>query len=406
MTDGRVRFDTDVPGIWGLWPSTPDLWSYSSLKEIEACPRRWMLSHADYPAFWERRGYPSLPIAAAVFGNVVHGVIERLASEFGRAKVTTPTAADVVRLLRSFGGWRGIVLASIDECVKPFELNPRVSTERISRLRDELVRRAPEAADYVKSLLGRGALPVARRRDGHGPAAPKRRHPAEAGAHAELVLTAEDLRLSGKIDLLEVDDADVRVTDFKTGANDEGHDDQVLLYALLWDLDWERNPGRRRVTQLKVAYPAYQRGVKAPTDEELRKLEAVTAARVAAADEIAQSHPPAANPSESTCHFCQVKHLCDAYWPAIPPAVSTALPEQWFDFEGRVTSQNGSRSWQFESLGSSPVEVLVRTASTTVSLPVGRRVRMLDVRRSQDPDDDQRLVISMASTSEWYALST
>jgi len=27
--------------------ATPDLWSFSSLREIEACSRRWMLSRAE-----------------------------------------------------------------------------------------------------------------------------------------------------------------------------------------------------------------------------------------------------------------------------------------------------------------------------------------------------------------------
>ena len=36
----------------------------------------------------------------------------------------------------------------------------------------------------------------------------------------------------------------------------------------------------------------------------------------------------------------------------------------------------------------------------------GRPVRLLGVRRSQDPDDPDRLVISMVGTSEWYPLGS
>ena len=139
MTEARVRFDTDVPGLWGLWPAMPELWSYSSLKEIEACPRRWMLSRAGYPELWERHGYPPLPVVAAVFGNAVHGVVERLIKELGKAGITSPSAADVVGLLGSLGGWQGIVLESIDHCLRTFEATHGSPRMRLDRVRDELI---------------------------------------------------------------------------------------------------------------------------------------------------------------------------------------------------------------------------------------------------------------------------
>ena len=51
-------------------------------------------------------------------------------------------------------------------------------------------------------------------------------------------------------------------------------------------------------------------------------------------------------------------------------------------------------------------EVLVRTVETNVPFPQGARVRLLGVRRTIDPDKEDRLVISMVSTSEWYAVSS
>jgi hypothetical protein len=410
VAEERVRFDTEVPGIWGLRPATPLLWSFSSLKEIEACPRRWMLSRADYPDMWARHGYPSLPVVTAIFGNVVHGVVERLIKELGAAGISSPSAGDVVGLLGSLGGWRGIVLDSIDQSLRSFTRNPRVSSDRLERIRDELVRRAPEAADQVKAFFGRGALPAAKGSSTHhateSAPGPKRRYPAGLGAHAELEVTADELRLTGRIDLLCIDEADVTGTDFKTGAEDAGHDDQVRLYALLWDLDRQINPDRRPATQLVVAYPFLERVVEAPDAAQLRVLETTTAKRVEAADSATQDTPPTATPSKETCQFCHVKHLCDAYWPVIPPGITEASPEVWFDFEGRVQRPNGPRSWYMESLGAPPTEVLVRTVETNVAFPVGMRVRLLGVRRSQDPDDAERLVISMTNTSEWYPVSS
>jgi hypothetical protein len=409
VTEARVRFDTDVPGLWGLWPTMPELWSYSSLREIEACPRRWMLSRASYPDLWGRHGYPPLPVVATVFGNVVHAVVERITKELRKAGMTSPSAAYVVGLLGSLGGWKGIVLESVDHCLETFEGNPRISPERLGRVRDELIRRAPEAADQIKSFLGRGALPAAAsyqsQRTPQDSDKPRPRYPAGPGTHTEREVTSEELRLTGRIDLLRIDDADVTVTDFKTGAADEDHDDQVRLYALLLDLDRQTNPCRRPATQLRVSYAGYERAVKPPTAEELRVLETATAARIQSADSITKDPGPRATPRESNCQSCQVKHLCDAYWSVMPPAVTEVSTEMWFDFEGRVVSRNGSRSWFLTSLGTPPSEVLVRTWSSDVLFPVGQRVRLLGVRRSQDPEDEQRLVISMVATSEWFALA-
>lgn len=409
MTDERLRFETDVPSIWGYWPATPALWSYSSLKELEACPRRWMLSRADYPDVWQRPGYPSLPVVAAIFGNVVHGVIEQLTKALGAAGITSPSAGDVVGVLGSLGGWRGIVLDAIERELARLEDNPRVSAERADRVRSELIRRAHEAADQVKAFLGRGVLPKTRGPEpSHGASvadAPKRRTPAGHGVHAERPVTADSLRVTGTIDQLVVGDTDVTVTDFKTGLEDDAHDDQVRLYALLWHLDDQTNPDGRPATQLRVAYPSHERPVAALDTAQLQALEAATAARVAIADQITAAPPPTAKPSEETCQYCHVKQFCDAYWPVLAPAVSEVSTEQWFDFEGTVLRPNGSRSWFVSPLNEPTTEVLVRTVETHVPFPLGQRVRLLGVRRSHDPDKPARLVISMVATSEWYPVT-
>ena len=409
MTDERLRFETDVPGVWGYWPSTPALWSYSSLKELEVCPRRWMLSRADYPDIWQRRGYPSVPVVAAIFGNVVHGVIEQLTKALGAAGITSPGAGDVVDVLGSLGGWRGIVLDAIERELARLEDNPRVSAERVDRVRSELIRRAPEAADQVKAFLGRGVLPTTRGPERTGgasaPDAPTWRTPAGHGVHAERPVTADSLRVTGTIDQLVVIDTDVTVTDFKTGLEDDAHDDQVRLYALLWHLDDQTNPDGRPATELRVAYPSHERPVAAPDNAQLAALEKATAARVAVADQITAAPPPTATPSEEACQYCHVKQFCDAYWPVIPPAISEVSTEQWFDFEGTVLRPNGSRSWFVSPLRDPTTEVLVRTVATHVPFPIGQRVRLLGVRRSQDPDKPARLVISMVATSEWYPVT-
>ena len=383
MTVERTRFETQVAGVWGLWPQTPARWSYSSLKAVEACQSQWMLSRADFPDIWDRHGYPVLPVVPAIFGNVVHGAVERLARELGAAGVTSPDTSDVVGILGSLGGWRTIVLDAIERELARLGGNPRVGAERVDRLRNELIRRAPEAADQVKVFLGRGAFPAFPELDTKATegawavGVPVPRRPVGLGAHAEVEVVAEALRLAGRIDLLVVDDAEVGIVDFKTGAESDDHGDQVRLYALLWYLDAQANPDRRLATDLHVVYEASEQVVETPDRAELQSLENETSARVQAADTVTRRPPPTANPTEENCRYCSVRHLCDAYWSALPPAVTAVSTEQWFDFEGRILRQNGSKSWFAHSVGEPSVEVLVRTVETDVAFQVGRRVRLL-----------------------------
>lgn len=400
------RFDTVVEGITGVQPDIPALWSYSSLTTLERCPRRWILERADYPELWDRPGYPSVPIRAAVFGSIVHLIIQRISDAIG---VTDDAVAPltIVDVLHALGGWAQIAEASVDEALADFDSNPRVSQAALDRLRDDLVRRLPDAVDQVKLLLRNPSSIAARVRPAPAsrsavPDAP--RGPARSGTHIERTVTIEDLRLTGRIYRLSIDEVDVTITDFKTGAEHGEHDDQVRLYALLWRFDEFTNPMGRPATRLSIAYPSHERAVPVPDAQETLALYESTEERIAAADATVMSASPTALPSAKTCQFCQVKHLCDAYWASVPPPITSAPPDEWFDMAGRVSRRNGSRSWVFETLDQSELEVVVRTVETDVPFPVGRRVRLLGVRRSVDPHAPERLVISLSTASEWYPL--
>src|SRR6202040_642643 len=80
LNGSSEHFQTAIRGIGGNWPTAPGLWSYSSLGNAEGCPRRWMLSRADYGELWNGSGYPPHPALAALAGSVVHRCLELLLS--------------------------------------------------------------------------------------------------------------------------------------------------------------------------------------------------------------------------------------------------------------------------------------------------------------------------------------
>jgi len=100
MTGDARTFDTGVHQSIAVLPAPPAHWSYSTLKEIETCPRRYVLGHASYPDLWDDLGYPPLPHSAALFGDVVHASLERIIKDLvgaGCASSASPEAVSVLR---------------------------------------------------------------------------------------------------------------------------------------------------------------------------------------------------------------------------------------------------------------------------------------------------------------------
>lgn len=409
-----VRFDTSIEGVWGYLPGSPALWSYSSLKDVEACPRRWVLSRARYPDIWDRYGYPDTPHPAALLGDVIHRALEVIVDALGASGCATTDSSEAVGVLRGLGGLSAVLRESIELKIDDLGSNPRIAAEVPENLRQALTDQLGVAANRVQLFLSRGTLPAWAVEgndddaEGESPAGgrggQRRRNPISTGAHPEVDVVADALRLWGRIDLLTADAADVTITDFKTGQEDPSHDDQARLYALLWDLDRQTNPERRRATALIVSYPARDRAVPAPDESALRTLESSLAARIADADAAAASTDPRPLPSPDTCAFCRVRHLCGDYWEEIVPPPTSVPARQWFDIEGTVVCQNGVKSWVVESEQGGD-EVLVRTPSPSSTLPVGQRIRVLGVRKVENPDNPELVIAALGSRSETYVVT-
>ena len=96
LTDDGIRYDTGIKSCLAVLPAPPGFWSYSSLKEIDACPRRYALARASYPDLWDGPGYPQAPTLAALFGDVVHGALETIVKALAASGCESATAAGAV----------------------------------------------------------------------------------------------------------------------------------------------------------------------------------------------------------------------------------------------------------------------------------------------------------------------
>lgn len=403
LTEPRV-LETGVASGRAVLAGPPAMWSCSSLKEVETCPLRYALSRADYPGVWERSGYPRLPIPAAIRGDVVHGALEIIVKALVKAGCSSTRTAEAVAVVRQLGGYTKVAEDVLAVQLARFEGNPRLGEDRREQLTRNLADWVPEAREQIQTYLNRMNL---RSSGGSGAvpptADPSTRYPARAGEHPEKELVAEELRLRGRIDLLSVDADGVRITDFKTGAEDPAHHEQLRLYALLWDADHTVNPDRLPVTELVAAYPDHEVAVSVPSADDLATLGDDIGARIEVAGAAIAADPPAARLGEH-CGPCRVRGLCGPYWSKGAAPTAEVSDGTWYDLTGTVMREHGVKSFVLRE-GRTGSDVLVRTPTPAFRLPLGSDIRILGARRVVDPDEEESLIAALTSTSEVLELT-
>jgi len=391
------EFATAVVGAGGHWPHPPALWSYSSLREAEECPRRWMLSRATYPSIWGRKGYPSRPILPALIGEVAHRTIELIIRALHDRGCESMTGQCAVDALRELGGYTSLVRRAIADQVTRLHGNPRVE-HQLPRLATALGAQVPDIRHRIQAIVARTSLsPAPSRTRLTGGATTRAR--ISSGSHPEVDLRAERLRFSGRVDLLTVDEGVCRIIDFKTGAADAHHTDQMRTYALLWTHDRDLNPQGLPVASLTLSYTTHQVDVDPPQQGELIALEDELLKRVSGAEAALTMRPPPARPAAEMCRRCDVRHICEDYWAgpgANLVAAASGLRPEFLDCEAVVIGRNGARSWMIE-LEPDQSLALLRTATETPTFEAGTRLRLLDVAHMKDMDTDRRIL----TTTQW-----
>jgi hypothetical protein len=396
------EFRTGIRGLEGVWPALPTLWSYSSLRDAEECPRRWALSRATYPAIWDRPGYPPRPILPALLGDIVHHSLDLILRHLYEAGCESIADASAVDVLRALGGYSGLAERLIGEQMDSLQANPRMA-DQVSGLRSALKARIPAIRQRVQALLARATL-VPREPAGETAAdavpAPDRA-PLSMGSHPEVTLHAAELRMAGRADLITLGPGSCAIVDYKTGAPDDHHADQLRLYALLWARDTELNPAAVPATSLILSYTTHDERVEPLEPHSLEPLAQQLTDRIAATERELVLRPPPARPSPTTCRLCSVRQLCDDYWSSA--AIDAASTPQGFgDREGTIISQNGPRSWVIEV--ESDRRSLLRTPTEDPGFRVGDRVRLLGAALARD-DDSGDETITLTRTSEVFQLA-
>ena len=401
LTESRV-IDTGSTSGRAVLPAPPAWWSYSSLKEVETCPLRYALSRADYPELWEQHGYPRLPNPAAIQGHVVHGALEIIVKALVRKGCSSTRSAEAVAVLRELGGYTKITEGVLATQMARFEGNPRLTSDQQDHLTRALTDWVPDAREQIQTCLNRLELRPSAPAGSCTSSDPVKRYPARTGEHPEKELRAEALRLRGRVDLLSIDARGVHITDFKTGAEESAHHEQLRLYVLLWAADSVVNPDGLAVTSLVASYPNREVAVPVPSAAELAQLRDEVLSRIAAADAVIHSAPAAALGEH--CSLCNVRGLCDTYWTTGAIRTADVADGEWCDLAGVVVREHGVKSFVLREAHTGS-EVLVRTPAQSVSLSLGSHVRILGAKRTVDSDEKEALIAALSSGSEVVELT-
>lgn len=385
------------------WPDAPAEMSVSTYTEIEECPRRWALGAAEYPDLWSGRGYPPRLQVAALAGSVVHLALEIITKRLTRAGAPSQHHPLATQVLKDLGGYTNVVQGCVEHLLKRFADNPR-ARPLMEHAQRTLQGQVPALRMRVQAMLARLHLTAGAAASAPTTASTPRRLSLTNGTYPEVELRAKCIGWKGKADLLVLADDACEITDFKTGAADEGHKFQVRVYAVLWRLDDELNPSGRLVNRLVLAYDSHDVDVSPPSPQEIDELGQELLARRQAAETALAARPPAARPSTETCRYCSVRHLCDAYWAGTAQAVSD--DGRFGDVELKIVSRHGPTSWDAVVVRARALPAkspaLLRLQQPT-EFKVGTRVRVLDGSLARDPEDATApSIVTLGVFSETY----
>ena len=394
------------------WPSLPDNLTYSTLREFEACPRRWALSAASYPKLWAGRGYPPRLSVARLAGTIVHDVIDRITRALVKSGCPTIQTQEAVQVMRDMGGFTRLLEESTERTLRWYTANPRAAA-RLDAVRRTLQSQFPDLRRRAQALLmsvriapGDVAASVdVRSASEYQPT----RRPLGSGAHSEVEVIATEIKWKGKIDLLTISEVGSEIVDFKTGEPSDDHAFQVRLYALLWSLDHELNPSGMLPKTLIVAYTKGQTVVPAATVQDSITLRTDIVGRSESARRFAGMVPPA-KPSPDNCANCDVRHICDDYWTETaqravhPMSGASDVIDGEFVLGTRLGTSNWEVATRVVSVTGQAKPQFLRCSEGNVELSTGAVVRVVDGRIWTAPDEKGLVTLNVGPTSEIYVV--
>jgi PD-(D/E)XK nuclease superfamily len=333
-------------------------------------------------------------------GRVAHRALDRITQAVNRSGASGPEAT--VAQLRVLGGLTRVIDNCVTDELAQLDGNPRARS-RTAALDAALRQRVSELRLLVQSALNI-ALKVGEAHEVYERPIGQRAA-LGLGYHPEVELAPQDLAWVGYADAIRLTPDSCEIIDYKTGTPSASHEEQLRLYALLWARDAVVNPISRLADRLLVVYPGRTHELPAPNAIELAALEAHLVERGHAAITALEEVPPRAVVSPEGCRFCDVKQLCSGYWTTQGQALmrEPTIPEYrslQAVVEGRIGDSTVTIVVELDPYLTPGTRALLARVEASECVP-GQRLRLMDVRVTLDPEDNQPL-ISYGRQSELF----
>jgi hypothetical protein len=358
-------YELEAPTVWA---DPPEHYSFSSLQAIDACPRRWQLLHSE----WGEHGrFPQRQHPKALEGTIVHEALKLLMRELAKRGLPNVGSASFQQAIADIDFW-GHFTREIDRWNAKLARHPRSSASFVLRISPrELANRAIrlfrehyKPAKIAVPLLPRFDRPEADMVD-------LMAWLRGRGAVSEIDVSHPDLPFHGVIDLVEIRQGDVLITDFKTGVPKEEHELQLQLYGILW---WRKSgtlPAHLAVQYLneRKEFPADRANLLAA---EKRLQEKIRDARRLLTDKPAEARPG------KDCGHCPARARCEDGWRAYQASLDRPRTGTT-DVELSVAAEPSSNGFLAQT-GGQEMDV-VYEATVGQELPrigAGNRLRLLD----------------------------
>jgi len=398
-------------GFWTVlkpsaWPSLPDWMSFSTINAIEACPRQWALINANYDDVWQEKGYPTITSMPALEGIVIHQSIKAILNTLVSDVNDDIGEERIVRILIQMGGFSAILKKIIDNEMSITAVNPRNCAINEST-RIHLITKIPELRIKLQKEINHITPFYNRANHGRVMTLESNQPKGELrfGTYSELPVEAQDIHWRGVVDMLVLTEAFCEIREFKTGVHQERHEAQLRIYALLWLQDKKRNPKGRPADRLTLVYTDQVKSVQVLDVDNMKLLASDLAERESRLRKLISVAPPAATPFNDLCPTCQVRHLCDDYWPWLSEQIQTDVGREivYTDIQVKLVSPRGDSCWiceiEYGCQSFTGTHILLDAERSKVTLVAGMRLRLLNVQVSTSPCTERLSVTNQIYTA-------
>jgi hypothetical protein len=261
-------------------------------------------------------------------------------------------------ILRELGGFTKALDNALVELFTGQSNNPRFEQFSEDLLRS-LRLKLPQMRATLQALLVSHIWPVSsstiegprKINNNPGPGRSMQRSPLRDGTFVEVDLLDPVAKRRGRIDIMDIGEHGCAITDLKSGNATDDHQEQLIVYAMLWSEDSDRNPSHLPIQKLQIVYASGAVEVAVPSDPQMQAFRGGLIDTTELVRSALNAIVIPANPSQENCRHCPVKLICQPYWEALP---RNASDDHLSNNQVTLIEARGDRAW-LAKISASPV---------------------------------------------------